>query len=417
MAESTVVCPKCGHRFPVTKALAQEIEGPIRQRYEVAAQERDKALKAKYEARLAAERKELEKRIAAEAEKRAEAGFARRLEAEKARLKNEAATEARAMVSGEIAALKKQANASKTAMREMQKRMTEVSEREREVRRREQSIQKAIAEAAENARKRAFEEATSKTKAEYRTRELIHQKKIADLEKQVSQLVQKMEQLPSQEKGMVVETELLQNLRKFFPDDEIEPIAKGRTGADILQKVISPAGKPSGTIIWEIKNARDWSKSWLSKLRSDQRRVKADIAVLVTRVLPPDPSISHLGQVSGLWIADFSAAIGLAAALRAGLLEIYRIRMSAQGGSEKMVALYQYLMSPAFKQRVEAVVEAFTTMKDDLAKEKLSTERNWAKRDKQLDLVLQNVSGMVGDIQAITPAFPKIRRLELPAPH
>ena len=52
----------------------------------------------------------------------------------------------------------------------------------------------------------------------------------------------------------------------------------------------------------------------------------------------------------------------------------------------------------------------------DLYREKQATERNWAKREKHLDLVLQNVSGMVGDIQAITPQFPRIKRLELPSP-
>jgi hypothetical protein len=88
--------------------------------------------------------------------------------------------------------------------------------------------------------------------------------------------------------------------------------------------------------------------------------------------------------------------------------------MTAQGKTEKkMEVVYQYLMSTEFRQRVEAIVEAFVTMRNDLHLEKQATERNWAKREKHLDLVLQNVSGMVGDIQAITPAFPRIKRLEL----
>ncbi|MBI3682423.1 MAG: DUF2130 domain-containing protein [Acidobacteria bacterium] len=73
-------------------------------------------------------------------------------------------------------------------------------------------------------------------------------------------------------------------------------------------------------------------------------------------------------------------------------------------------------MSTEFRHRVEAIVEAFVTMRDDLHKEKQATEKNWAKREKHLDLVLLNVSGMVGEIQAITPSFPRIKRLELPPP-
>jgi hypothetical protein len=90
--------------------------------------------------------------------------------------------------------------------------------------------------------------------------------------------------------------------------------------------------------------------------------------------------------------------------------------MTDQGKSEKMAVLYRYLISTEFRQKIEAIVEAFTTMKDDLDKEKQSIEKGWAKREKHLNLVLHNVSGMVGDIQAITPAFPRIKRLELPVP-
>jgi hypothetical protein len=53
-------------------------------------------------------------------------------------------------------------------------------------------------------------------------------------------------------------------------------------------------------------------------------------------------------------------------------------------------------------------------MRDDLQKEKQFVEKSWAKREKQLEIVQQNVSGMVGDFQGIAPAFPKIKRLELP---
>ena len=138
------------------------------------------------------------------------------------------------------------------------------------------------------------------------------------------------------------------------------------------------------------------------------------MAVLVSSVLPKDIR-GGFGQYSGVWITDFPLVPGLAAALRANLIEVARIRGTAQGRPEKMELLYQYLMSTEFRQRVEAIVEAFQTMKEDLDKEKQATQKGWAKREKNLELVLQGVSGMVGDIQAIAPAFPKIRRLELPA--
>jgi hypothetical protein len=178
--------------------------------------------------------------------------------------------------------------------------------------------------------------------------------------------------------------------------------------------VRTPNEQLCGTIVWESKNTRNWNKGWIAKLRSDQRREKAELAVLVSAVLPEQLK-SRLGQISGVWVTDFSLAIGLATALRAGLMEVALIRSATRDKTEKMEILYQYLMSTEFRQRVEAIVESFTTMREDLEREKRATEKNWAKREKGLELVLQNVSGMVGGIQAITPAFPKIRRLELPA--
>lgn len=80
-----------------------------------------------------------------------------------------------------------------------------------------------------------------------------------------------------------------------------------------------------------------------------------------------------------------------------------------------MELLYEYLSGTEFKHRVEAIVEAFRSMQDDLEKERRTTEKLWAKREKQIQLVVGNVSGMYGDMQAIVgQSLPKIRRLELP---
>jgi hypothetical protein len=436
MAEPNVVCPKCGHRFALTKALTDQIEESLRHQYEADARQREKAAQAAYEKRLGVEREKIEKlatsraaRAAAaevgklqallvQAQKRersAQADFDRRLTAEKARLKRAAVNDARASFTSEIADLRKQMRERDAKLQEMQKRDARIQVREKQVKAKEQELQKAIAREVEAARRKTLQETSDKIEKEYRTRELQHQKIVADLKKQLTEAKLRLEQSSQQAQGEVVELQLEKLLSATFPDDEIHPIAKGKLGADIIQRVISPSGQHCGTIVWESKNTRNWNKSWLTKLRADQRREKAEIAVIVSSVLPRDLR-SSFGQISGVWVADFSVAVGLAVALRANLVDVARVMMTAHGKTEKMELLYQYLMSTEFRQRVEAIVEGFVTMRDDLHKEKQATEKNWAKREKHLDLVLHNVSGMVGDIQAITPAFPRIRRLELPAP-
>jgi hypothetical protein len=63
--------------------------------------------------------------------------------------------------------------------------------------------------------------------------------------------------------------------------------------------------------------------------------------------------------------------------------------------------IYQYLTGPRFRQRVEAIVEAFSTMQSDLDKEKKAIMKQWAKRDEQINRVMQATVGMYGDLQGI----------------
>jgi hypothetical protein len=65
-----------------------------------------------------------------------------------------------------------------------------------------------------------------------------------------------------------------------------------------------------------------------------------------------------------------------------------------------MKILHAYLSGIEFRQRVDAIVEAFVTMQEDL-QERRSTERRWAKREKTIQRVITNTSGMYGDLQGL----------------
>jgi len=347
MVEPYVICPKCGHRFALTRALAAQLEAGIRK---------------DYEARLEALRTEMRERD--------------------------------------------------TIIRRLQSRESELARKERLLASKEQSLQAAVSRAVELARRKAAEEATRRVEAQYLDRELQFRKTEADLRKQLREATRRLEQSSPQLQGEVIELELQNQLASSFPDDEIRPVPAGKPGADVLQRVMSPSGQYCGTIIWESKKTKNWNAGWITKLKSDQRREKAEIAVLVSSCLPRDLT-SRFGQVSGVWVAEFSVAPALAVALRANLIDVARVRLCADGKAGKMEVLYQYLMSTEFRQRVEAIVETFATMREDLEKERQTIQRQWAKRETQMRLVVENLAGAIGDIQAIVPSFPKIRRLEL----
>ena len=105
-------------------------------------------------------------------------------------------------------------------------------------------------------------------------------------------------------------------------------------------------------------------------------------------------------------------ALALASALRITLESITREKTLSVGKNEKMEVLYAYLTGVEFRQRVEAIVEAFTGMSDGLRKERLAYEKLWAEREKQLHKVITNTVGMYGDLGGHV-ALPQIKALEL----
>jgi hypothetical protein len=80
-----------------------------------------------------------------------------------------------------------------------------------------------------------------------------------------------------------------------------------------------------------------------------------------------------------------------------------------------MEMVYQYLTGPRFKHRIEAIIEKFSEMKEDLDKERKAMTRLWAKREEQLDGIIKSTAGMYGDLQGIAGrTHQEIEGLELP---
>jgi hypothetical protein len=98
------------------------------------------------------------------------------------------------------------------------------------------------------------------------------------------------------------------------------------------------------------------------------------------------------------------------------LIEVASARQALEGQQTKMELIYQYLTGPRFRQRVQAIVEAFSSMQEDLDKEKKAIVKQWAKREEQIERVMQSTVGMYGDLQGIAgKTLKEIEGLELRA--
>jgi hypothetical protein len=221
----------------------------------------------------------------------------------------------------------------------------------------------------------------------------------AAMQRQIEELKQRAEQGSQQLQGEVQELELEATLLARFPLDVIEPVPKGEHGGDILHRVVGAHGKICGTIIWECKRTKNWSDGWLSKLRHDQRAAKAEIALIISHVLPKE--VATFDLIDGVWVSDPRYAIPIANILRQGLIDQTAARQLSDGQQTKMDLVYQYLTGPRFRHRIEAIVEKFSDMQEDLDKERRTMTRQWAKREEQIRGVIDATAGMYGDLQGI----------------
>ena len=287
--------------------------------------------------------------------------------------------------------------------------------------------QEALSKAAEQARQAVAAEALQKAEhaanqrfqeelGSLRLKQRELEKQRDDAKKVAEDLQRKMGQGSQQTQGEVLELILERELASRFVSDRISPISKGVFGADVVQDVLSADGRRAGSITWETKNAQNWNPKWLDKLRADMIANKSEFGVLVSTVLPE--GVKHFGLVDGLWVCDLTVWPVLATTLRQQLLALTAARLSAEGRDKKMEILYRYLTGPEFRERVNAILGIFVGMKEQLEREKRALIKHWSAREKQIETVVDGLSGMYGDLQGIigSASLPEISSLKLEEP-
>ncbi|MGA2563155.1 MAG: DUF2130 domain-containing protein [Steroidobacteraceae bacterium] len=230
------------------------------------------------------------------------------------------------------------------------------------------------------------------------------QKKIDDMAAKLAEAQAKATQGSQQLQGEVLELAIEEGLRRAFPLDTIAEVKKGQRGGDVLQHVLTRSGQAAGSILWETKRAKDWSAQWLAKLKEDMRACGAAVGILVTMpgALPKDwPEGALFALCEDIWVTQAATAFGLAGVLRGTLIDLHRQRVAGAGRGEKMEALYDYLTSPLFAQKLRAVYETFQKMREELESERNVTLQRWARREKQLQSGVAQLLGIGGEIQGL----------------
>jgi hypothetical protein len=415
MTEPTITCPSCKTEIKLTESLAAPLIETTRRDYEqrlaqkeAESAKREAAIRER-EGALAKAQETLDEQVAEKLKQQRTVIVVEEARKAKLALSNELEQKSKDLL--EIQGILKQKDEK---LAEAQKAQADLIRKQRELddakRELDLTIEKRVQAGITAAREQAKKEADEASKLKLMEAEQT----ISAMQKQIEELKRKAEQGSQQLQGEVQELELEALLSAKFPMDQIQPVPKGEYGGDVLQRVTSPLGQACGTILWESKRTKNWSDGWLVKLREDQRQAKAEIAIIVSQALPKD--VETFDLIDEVWVAHPKTAIPMAMALRQSLMEVTAARKATEGQQTKMEMVYDYLMGPRFRQRVQAIVEAFSTMQEDLDKERKVITKQWAKREEQIGRVMQATVGMYGDLQGIAgKSLQEIEGLELKA--
>jgi hypothetical protein len=256
-------------------------------------------------------------------------------------------------------------------------------------------------------------EESEKAREEERMRIAELQKKLDDQNKLINEMKRKSEQGSMQTQGEVQELAIEEYIETTFPRDEVEEISKGKRGGDCVHVVKDNYGNRCGSILYESKRTKHFSYEWLTKIKDDLRLKQADMAVIVTEVLPD--GMTRFGELEGVWICTFTEFKALSLLLRHNLARIGEIMASQENKGEKMQMIYSYVTSNEFRQKLEASFEAYRDMQEDLLKEKSLLTAQWAKREKKMLKAMENLVALYGDVRGIAGgAVQEIKALEIP---
>lgn len=382
--QNLITCPNCGHQFSLSDVQKHELEEM---------------------------REKMKSEVEADMKKRAFAWAQEEIKKEKDRAEEENKKQ-----SIELENLRKRDEEARKKEEAFLRQQNEFEMLKKNI---EIEKDKARIEERKKLEEEFTKQAQEKLSLEIEKERLESEKKLRAKDEQIEQMKRSIEdakrkgdQGSMQIQGELQEDALKEMLEQNFPIDIISDVEKGIKWADLVQEVRNDFGQSVGVIAWESKNTKAWSDGWVEKLKEDRLRVGAGVSVIVSSVLPE--GVNRFGLYRDIWVTDYDSVLPLTIALRAHIIEMAKVKNSVKGKDEKMEVLYNYLISPEFKAKIENIVEAFSTMKDDLDREKRAMEKMWSAREKQLSRVIDNTARLYGDMQGLIGSqLGKVEYLEL----
>ena len=395
---TTIKCPNCRHEFAMEEAVSEQYKKDLREQMilftrkkEEEFQKKDIELSRKlqeqefiFQQKMNEEKKLIQQRLEEDIRKTIHSDFENRLtilqqsnEEQQEKLKSARQKELE-FLQKEQALKNKEEELEISTQRKLQEERIKIAD---EIRRTE-------------------EQKNQSKETDFQLQLKEKEKQLEDQRKLIEEMKRKADQGSTQLQGEVQELALEKLLQEAFPFDLVEPVGKGIRGADCTLTIRNSTGQECGKIIYESKRTKNFEADWVDKLKNDMRQQGAQVAILVTRIMPRD--MTCFGEKNGVWICNFSEVKALTEVLRDGVIRIFQASKNQQNKGDKMQLLYDYLTSSEFSEQWKAIREGFSSMKMSIQRERDMMERLWKTREKQLEKVLLNAAHIKGSMEGIS---------------
>lgn len=401
-----IICPNCKFEIDLDKIADEKYLQKLKEQEEKLKKEQE-IQREKFEKEMEEKTEEMRKKAQEFAQKKADEAR-KELELEMKDMHNQlkkAEEEKLEAKKKELEFLKKQREIEekeKNFELEMEKKLLE--ERKK--------IEDSISEKLKENSKKELDEKMASLQEEFRKKELEYQKQQEQLKKSLDDAKRKAEQGSQQIQWDISENDLKDALIHAFPIDSIEDVATWVKWADLIHLVKNNFWQVVWTIVWESKNTKSWSESWVMKLKEDTLKVWWNVSILVTSVLPKD--IKNFWIYDDIMVCTPEFAVSVAAILRDKILSISKVEKSLEWKDLKMELLYKYLTSQEFSSKINMMIQVFANLKAWIDSERRAMEKNWKKREKDLERATFAITWMYWELESLMwQALPWAEVLEL----
>ncbi len=395
---TTIKCPNCRHEFAMEEAVSEQYKKDLREKMLEFTRKKEEEFQKKD---LDLSKKLQEQEII----------FQQKFDAEKKMIRQKLEEDLRKAIHNDfenrLSILQQSNHEQQERLKAARHKELEFLQKEQALKNKEEELELSVQRKLQEERVKIGEEVKRIEEQKNQARETDFQLRLKELEKQLDdqkklaeEMKRRADQGSMQLQGEVQELALEKLLQGTFPFDRVEPIGKGVRGADCTLTVRNPSGQECGKIIYESKRTKNFEADWVDKLKNDMRQQGAQVAILVTRVMPRD--MNCFGERNGVWICNFSEVKALTEVLRDGVIRIFQASRNQQNKGDKMQLLYDYLTSSEFSEQWKAIREGFSSMKMSIQRERDMMEKLWKTREKQLEKVLLNAAHIKGSMEGIS---------------